>query len=233
MADNADVKFGEWIDRGFKLYQANFALLILSAFILVLVSVFSLGILAGPMIIGLSLMTLRLVDGEDSVPSPADIFQGFSKFLDGFLYVFILTIGLGVISLVLGIIPCLGMLLAIFASYAIGALVMFAPFKMAESNTSFWPACQESIEVVKASFWPFLGLYFVACLLGELGLVLCAVGIFLTLPLTFCILGVAYRDAYSGAETEVEPLADETNAFISAETQHATELPREEDPSEG
>jgi hypothetical protein len=233
MADNSEVKFGEWIDRGFKLYQANFVLLILSALVAVLVSTFSLMILAGPMIIGLCMITLRLVDEEELAPSPGDLFQGFSKFLDGFLYAFILTLAIIVLNLVLGVIPCLGTLAAVFASLVISALVMFAPFKIADSSTPFWPACQESIEIVKVSFWPFLGLYLVASLLGQLGMVLCGIGLFLTLPLTFCILGVAYRDVYTGGEAEVQPLADDTNAPTSAETQSAAESPAAEDPSEG
>jgi len=47
--EDAEVKFGEWIENGFRLYKENFATLVLASLIAVVLSAVTVGVLAGPM----------------------------------------------------------------------------------------------------------------------------------------------------------------------------------------
>ena len=60
----------------------------------------------------------------------------------------------------------------------------------------FWPASQDSINTVKANFWPFFGLSVVAGFIGILGAIAFGIGVVFTIPIQGCILTVAYRNVY-------------------------------------
>ncbi len=207
---NAEVKFSEWLEQGFAFFKEHIGALILPSLLAVVVSMLSFGILAGPMMIGMVLITLRLLDKTEPAPQPGDVFQGFSYFLNAFLLVLVW----GVISfagnVVLNLIPCLGQIAAVLFSFGIGTAVMFAPFLIAEKKMDFWPASMASIEKVKQDFWPYLGFYAVASILGSLGAIACGIGVIVTLPLYMGCMAIAYRSVFSDAVVvvaEPPPLA--------------------------
>jgi uncharacterized membrane protein len=73
---------------------------------------------------------------------------------------------------------------------------MFALFLIVDKRMDFWPASMDSMDLVKTDFWPFLGLSLVAGILGYIGIIVFGIGIFLTLPIYFCIITVAYRKVF-------------------------------------
>ena len=76
-AAKVEVKFGDWIQAGFNLWKDNLALLIVAALIAILLSCVTVGILAGPMMAGLIMISLALVDKKEPKPQSGDVFQGF------------------------------------------------------------------------------------------------------------------------------------------------------------
>ncbi len=200
--DKAEVKFGEWIENGFNLYKDNLGLLILTSLIAVLISAASFGILAGPMSIGVLLITLSLLDKEEPKPEVGDIFKGFSYFLQSFLFILVWGVGLFVISFILNLIPCIGQVASICFIFAAQTFLMFGLFLIAEKNMDFWPASMDSFDKVKTNFWPFLALFIVANIIGCLGAIACGIGVVVTLPIFSCILAVGYRDLYGTDEKE-------------------------------
>ncbi len=205
--DKVEVKFGDWIQKGFDLYKENFGVLIVPSIIVVLLSALTLGILSGPLLVGMILITLRLLDKQEPKPSVGDVFQGFGQFVDAFLFWLVWGVITFVAAMILNLIPCLGQILSIVIIYAIQALLLFGLFLIADRRMQFWPASMGSIEKVKTNFWPFLGLAVVAGILGSLGLILCGIGVVLTFPIYICIVAVAYRDVFSGPETGGESVA--------------------------
>lgn len=201
---HAEVKFSEWLEQGFAFFKENINALILPSLLAVVVSMVSLGILAGPMMIGLILITLRLLDKSEPAPQAGDVFQGFAYFLNAFLLVLVSGAISIAGSLVLNLVPCIGQIASIFFSFGLGTALMFAPFLIAEKKMDFWPAAMESIEKVKTNFWPFFGFYVVASILGSLGAIACGIGIIVTLPLYIGCIAIAYRSVYA----EVVPVAD-------------------------
>ncbi len=191
-----EVKFGEWIEKGFKLYKDNFGLLVLASLIAVLISAVTFGILAGPLMAGMFLITLDLIDGKEPKPDAGMVFKGFNYFLNAFLFVLLWGVLMFVVSFLLSFIPCIGSLIALFLVYSAQTLLMFGLFFIVEDKMEFWPASMKSIEKVKENFWPFLGFFVVISIIGSIGAVLCGIGIILTFPIQICALTVAYRDIF-------------------------------------
>ncbi|MEW6263596.1 MAG: hypothetical protein AB1641_11025 [Thermodesulfobacteriota bacterium] len=196
--NTTEVKFNEWLQEGFSLYKENFGLLVVAALVAVLLSAVTLGILLGPMMAGMAMITLALHDKKLPKPTVGDLFKGFGYFLNTFLFFLVWgLIGL-VCSMILNIIPILGQLASLALGLGLSALLMFAMFLIVEKGLGFWPASMESIQVVKGNLWPFLGFGALAAIIGGIGSILCGIGIILTLPLQFCMVTVAYRQVLGG-----------------------------------
>ena len=198
--ENVEVKFGEWIEKGFNLYKENIATLILATLVALLLSAVTLGILAGPMFAGLLFITLGLLDKTDPKPEVGSLFKGFDYFLNSFLFMVVWGVAIGVASTILNVVvPCIGLLVSLFVSYSAGALLMFGLFLIVDKRMDFWPASMESFEIVKTNFWPFLGLSVIAGIIGSIGAIACGIGVVVTVPIQACILTVAYREVFDQA----------------------------------
>jgi len=213
MMDKVQVKFGEWMENGFNLYKNNFVILVLASLVAGVLSVVTLFILAGPMIAGILLITMALFDKQESKPEVGDLFKGFDFFLNSFLFVFVWGIALIIVSFLLGLVPCVGQLAALFVIYAAQAFLMFGLFLIVDKNMEFWPASMESVNKVKTNFWPFLALSIVSSIIGSIGAIACGIGVVVTAPIQACILTVAYRDIFGEVGTTV--ITEETPSVES------------------
>ncbi|MFZ2632202.1 MAG: hypothetical protein WA081_11850 [Desulfosalsimonadaceae bacterium] len=209
--DKVEVKFGEWIERGFNLYKQNFVLLFLVALIGGILSAASLLILSGPMMAGTIMICLKLYDGETPRPEIGTLFRGFDVFLQSVLFLLVWGIGLFVVQGVLLVVPCIGQLAGLCLAVAAWTFLMFGMFLIADRKMDFWPASVESFNVVKTNFWPFLGLSLIASIIGSLGAILCGIGLALTLPVYYCTMTVAYREVFSGQSAPFTPILSKTS----------------------
>jgi uncharacterized membrane protein len=203
--EKVEVKFGIWIEDGFNLYKDNFGPLVLASLIAMLLSWATLGILLGPMMAGLAIIALELVDRKQPQPSGGEVFRGFDYFLNSFLFFLVWGLMVGFGSLILFLIPCIGMIAGMFLVYGAQAFLMFALFLIVDRKRDFWPASMESINIVKTNFWPFLGVSIIAGLIGSLGGIACGIGVIFTIPIQMCVLAIAYRDVFDGVRITVEP----------------------------
>jgi uncharacterized membrane protein len=199
--EKVQVKFGEWIEKGFNLYKENIGALILVSLLAVIISSVTFFILLGPMLAGLTLIILELFDKKEPKPDVGRLFDGFNYFLNSFLFILVWGVIIFMASFILSFLPVVGQLASIFLAYAAQALLMFGIFLVVDKKMDFWPASMESINKVKTNFWPFLGLSVVVSIIGGIGVIVCIVGIAVTFPIQYCILTVAYRDVFGGAET--------------------------------
>ena len=200
-----DVKIGKWLEDGFALYKNNFKTLVLAAIIGLVLSTVSIGILAGPMIAGLIIITLQLIRKADPKPEAGAVFRGFSYFLNTFLFTVIWGIAILIGSLVVGWFPIIGQLLSLFFVYAAQAFLMFGLYLIVDKQMNFWPASQESIQTVKTNFWPFFGLAAIASIIGSIGAIAFGIGVVLTIPIQICILTVTYQEIFDEARLSSTP----------------------------
>jgi hypothetical protein len=198
-----DVKIGKWLEEGFTLYKNNFKTLVLAAIIGLVLSTVSIGILAGPMIAGLIIITLQLIRKEDPEPEAGAIFRGFSYFLNTLLFTVVWGIVIVVGSLMVGWFPVIGQLLSLFFVYAAQAFLMFGLFLIVDKQMNFWPASRESIHTVKTNFWPFFGLAAIASIIGSIGALAFGIGVVLTIPIQICIITVAYHEIFDEAKPDL------------------------------
>lgn len=207
--DKVKVEFGEWFEKGFDLYKSNLSILILASLIVVILSGVTFGILAGPMLAGLLLITLGLFDKKEPKPEVGSLFKGFDYFLNSFLFVVVWGVALFVASIILSLVPCIGQLASLFAVFATQAFLMFGLFLIVERQMAFWPATVESVNKVKTNFWPFLGFSIVAGIIGSIGAIACGIGVAITLPIQACILTTAYRGVFGSIERPVDVEAEQ------------------------
>ncbi len=207
-----DVKIGKWIEEGFNLYKNNFTTLVLAALIALVLSTVSIGILTGPMIAGLIIITLQLLRKADPKPEAGVVFRGFHYFLNSLLFTVIWGIAILIGSLILGWFPIIGQLISLFFIYAAQAFLMFGLYLIVDQQMDFWPASQESIQTVKANFWPFFGLAAIASIIGSIGALAFGIGIVLTIPIQICILAVAYQEIFglTGSSSPPDFTTDES-----------------------
>jgi len=194
-----DVKFGEWIQKGFELFKANAIVLIVATLLAVIIGGATGGILSGPMFAGVCLIALALVDKKEPKPDIGAVFKGFDYFLNSFLFFLVWGILAFVVVGLLNLIFCVGQLLGVVVIIVLKTLLMFALFLIVDRKMEFWPASMESINRVKGNFFPFLGFAVIAGLIGMIGFVVCGIGVIFTLPITICCLAVAYRDVFGPA----------------------------------
>ena len=195
------VTLGPCLDRGLKLYKENFSILFPATLLAVLVGAASCSICAGPMICGVLAIVLALLRGKDPKPSVGDVFNGFSRFLPAFLTLLVVGLVFSVVSTILMIVPILGWIAMLAINWFVAPTVTFwALLLVTDQDATFGEALTTPFKLLQDKrFWPMALVSFVAGLVGALGAIACGIGVFLTLPLTYCIIGAAYEQIYSGA----------------------------------
>jgi len=195
--EKIQVKFGDWIEAGFNLYKPNFSTLVLAAIIAFVLASLTAGILLGPLLAGLVLISLQLFDKSVPLPTVGTIFRGFDFFLNSLLFVVLWGIAVLAGSAILSILPGIGQLLALVFVNVAQTYLMFGMFLIVDQKMNFWPASMASVNVVKTNFWPFFGFAVVTGIIGSVGGILIGIGIVLTIPIQICITAVAYREIFS------------------------------------
>ena len=191
-----EVRFGKWIEEGFILYKNNFGTLVLASVIALVLSTVTVGLLAGPMIAGLVIITLQLLRREEPKPDAGRVFRGFDHFLNSFLFVAVWGIAILIGSSILALFPVIGQLLSLFFIYAAQAFLMFGIYLIVDKQMNFRPASRESIQTVRTNFWPLFGLSAIASIIGSIGAIAFVIGIVFTIPIQACILAVAYQQIF-------------------------------------
>lgn len=205
-----DAKFGDWIQQGFLVFKDNWTMLTVASLLSVGVSVVSLGILAGPLMAGLTMIALALVDKKEPKPVAGDVFKGFQFFLPAFLFFLVwyaIVIG---ITTALSVVICVGQIAQLAVSFGLMPLLMFGIYLIVDQKMDFMAATKESMAIVKPHFLPLLALYVVAGIISSLGLIACCIGIFASIPIGPIILACAYRDIMNARNNEAAPVPPPT-----------------------
>ena len=217
--EKREVKFGDWINAGFKLFQENALVLILASLVAMVLSGVTSGVLAGPMLAGMVIIIRGLQQKQEPKPEVGDIFKGFQFFVPSFLLFLFLVVASFVVMAIQGFIPCIGFILFMFYAIIVNAFVLFAIFFIVDKKMDCVAAVKASFEVITSNLWPFMGFSVVVGVIGSVGTLFCGIGSVITIPIAFCIVAVAYEEITQGSE----PVA------IEAE---ATEIKQDDTPAE-
>jgi uncharacterized membrane protein len=165
-------EIGTCVSAGVSGLKKNFVLHIVVMLVILIVGGFSMGLLYGPMMVGY--MRMIKAEEEGGTPQIGDVFKGFDDFLPAFLAAF-----LG------GIAVSIGMMLCVIPGLLIMALPVVAVYFVAMGEKDGINALKRAWPVVKDNLVSSALCAFVLVLVGYLGIILCGIGIILTLPITF------------------------------------------------
>lgn len=185
---------GKGIQRSFDLFTKNAGVLIPAGIVALLVSLFTFGILTGPVIGGYLLLCLKVMRGEKGEFN--EIFAHFDKFIPSLLLTIIVLIPL----MIVGLIPILGALAMLVIGPLAGVICLIGLALLFEKNMAPMDAVKEAFKIVTEKNPVMTWVYALACgFLSGLGAIACLVGVLATYPFYFVSMAVAYDELTGSA----------------------------------
>jgi uncharacterized membrane protein len=176
-----EVRAGHWIGEGWALVTADLGNYVLLALVFAVLSAAVPVILQGPLIAGFHIFTMKKLMGCRA--EFADLFLGFNFFVPTL-----------VASIVIALFVFGGTLLCVIPGLVVAAMYKFTYLFIVDKRMDFWPAMQASHAVVKRDYVGFTLFLLLMALVNLLGALCCIVGIFVTIPVTFAAITVAYKE---------------------------------------
>jgi uncharacterized membrane protein len=182
------------LSGGWQVYKENWALMSVASLLAFILSACTLGVLAGPLLMGLFRMAFATMRGER--PVMGDMFNWRGRFLQSFLTALIF----GAIYAGLGGIGNNNAFFGLLSAAATPMLTLMFGFTTSlvlERDMDVVNAINHVSRLVfsrDAFMWWVVGLVFAAITAG--GFIGCGVGILITLPWMISASAVAYRDVF-------------------------------------
>jgi hypothetical protein len=170
---------GRWIGAGWQLVKNDLGNYILLAIVFSLLS--GVPFIAGALITGFHIFTMKKLLGRNA--EFADLFKGFNFFVPTL-----------VASLLIALFTFLGTLACLIPGLVVAAMYKFTYLFIADKRMDFWPAMEASHAIVKQDYFGFTMFLLASVLVNILGVLCCFVGIFVTIPITFAAITVAYQE---------------------------------------
>lgn len=193
-ATNPSISLGDWLSSGWRIYKENWLLMSVASFLCMILSASTLGIMAGPLLMGLYSMAFKTMRGER--PEMADLFNFQGRFFQAFLAALIFfLVHAGFTGASKGG-PLAGILYFAVTPLLTATLSLTIPL-MLERRLDVANAINEVGRIIfsrDALMWWIVGLVFAT--ISTAGLFACGVGIFITLPWMISSSAIAYRDVF-------------------------------------
>lgn len=172
---------GRWISAGWELVKTDWVTFVLMALVFMVITGCVPIVLNGPLMAGFHIACIRkLMSGKTEV---GDLFKSFNRFgptLLAFLVITVFTFLASLLCLVPGLI--------------VAAMYQFTYLFIVDKKLDFWPAMEASHALVKKDYFGFTLFLFTLILINVAGVLLCFVGLLITVPLTYAAITAAYRD---------------------------------------
>ncbi|HSB09113.1 MAG TPA: hypothetical protein VLM38_06350 [Blastocatellia bacterium] len=191
---SAHISLGDWLSGGWQVYRENWSVMSVATLVAFLLSLCTLGVLAGPLLMGLFRMAFATMRGVR--PVMGDLFNWRGRFLQSFLTALIY----GAIYAGLGGIGNNNAFFALLSAAATPMLSVMLSFTMSlilERDVDVLDAINQVTKLVfsrDAFMWWVVGLVFAAITGG--GFIACGIGILVTLPWMVSASAVAYKDVF-------------------------------------
>jgi len=167
------------LSEAWSLFTSDFVLWIIAGLIMLIVTVVSFGILAGPMTVGF----IQLVERRrrDEPASATDIFDGFEQFGASLIAFILICIGVTI-----------GMVLLVLPGLFFGFATAFAFHAIAIDDDDAAGALAKSFELIRKDFALSAVFLVIVLVLNGIGGAV-SFGILLTMPLTLILMTFAYH----------------------------------------
>ncbi|HEY6331457.1 MAG TPA: zinc ribbon domain-containing protein [Blastocatellia bacterium] len=186
----APIQLGDWLYGGWRIYSENWALMTMASLLGAFLSACTVGLLAGPMMLGLFRMAFKTMKQER--PEMSDLFAWEGKFLPAVVVTLIFAVlwlavpGVGSGHELLWIFG-----IALHPLLSIGYLLTLPT--VSEGRADLAAAINSIGRLIfskDALMWWVVGLAFL--ILSGAGIFACGLGIFVTFPWIVCAAAVAY-----------------------------------------
>ncbi len=170
---------GRWLGAGWEIVKNDIGNYLLVSLVFTVLN--GVPFIQGALIAGFHIYTAKKLLGRQA--EFADLFKGFNFFIPTL-----------VASLLIGLFTFLGSLACIIPGLVIAAMYKFTYLFIIDKRMDFWPAMQASHSIVKQDYFGFTMFLLAAALVNLLGVLCCLVGLFVTIPMTFAAITIAYRE---------------------------------------
>lgn len=191
---HVNISLSDWLSGGWQVYKENWLMMSLATAFGGFLSFISLGILAGPLLMGLYRMAFKTMRGER--PDMNDLFKWEGRFLQAFLAFLIAAViyfGLTGVGKNEPVFAVFSFLVVPFLTVLLGLALP----NILERKMDVAAAINEVGRLVfsrDALMWWIVGLVFATITGG--GMIAFCIGVFVTIPLVVSAMAVAYRDIF-------------------------------------
>jgi uncharacterized membrane protein len=175
------LKIEFYLRRGVDLFRQRADLFILYSALYAISMPIGGFIISGPLSAGFFLVARRLDKGEEVIID--HFFEGFKHFLPLLL-----------LTIVSGILIFIGFIAFVIPGIYLSVSYAFSIFFVIFSGMDFWEAMEASRKVTGKQWFGVLVLILVLGILNFLGTLAFGVGLFFTIPISFCALYAAFDD---------------------------------------
>jgi hypothetical protein len=178
---------GNYIRRGWEIFQENMGIFIAYTLIMILISVaaafipFGSLLVSGPLTAGFYIVANKISKGEPY--EFGTFFKGFDFFVQLLLW-----------SLVGGIFIALGLVALIIPGIYLAVAYTFVPLFIVFGKMEFWDGMEYSRKMVTRKWWNIFGFVLLLFLINLAGTLAFFVGLLFTIPLTYCAIYAAFED---------------------------------------
>jgi len=170
---------GRWIGAGWQLVKQDLGIFVLVSIVFALIN--SVPLIQGSMMAGFHIFCMKKLLGRPA--DFADLFKGFNFFVPAL-----------VASLVISLFTFAGTLLCIIPGLVVAAMYKFTYLFIVDKRMDFWQAMQASHAIAKNDYFGFTMFLLAMVGVNILGVLCCIVSVFVTIPITFAAITVAYKE---------------------------------------
>ena len=172
---------GRWIGAGWQMVKQDIGIFVLVAMVFVVLNSAVPLLIQGSLTAGFHIFCMKKLLGRPA--EFADLFKGFNFFVPTL-----------VASLVISLFTFAGTLLCIIPGLVVAAMYKFTYLFIVDKRMDFWQAMQASHAVAKNDYFGFTMFLLAMVGVNILGVLCCIVGVFVTIPITFAAITVAYQE---------------------------------------
>jgi len=183
--EQTSINMSRWISKSWDLVFSDLGNFVLLTLIYVLViAVISATIVGeilviGPLTVGFYIAINKKIKGAKFEIN--DLGKGFQFFVAALLS-----------SIIISFFISIGFILLIIPGIVISALYMFTPLFIAEQNLDFWEAMEASRKLVMKNIFDLTVFVFLLYIINFVGILLCGIGLLITIPLCYTAIAFAY-----------------------------------------
>lgn len=200
---NTKITIETAFSEGWAIFKAHMGSAIAAFLLAYLIGSLTCGICIPALQCGAFMLIDNWLTKRDQAAGASSIFNGFKVFLVSLCASLLLSVGIGVLSCILTIIPILGILLCIALAFVSGPILFWVLMIVANQKISCLKAIGLVLDAtVHGKFWMPILVGILANIVGAVGSLVCGIGMLFTMPLAYCIYAAAYRQAFPVEEVE-------------------------------